>query len=140
MKILSRTAGNLSWLGAKFSLVLAIPFLLGPTSMRPLARVGALLTFHNPSQLTTAPLGQAFYVGFDSGQIVVVDANGGSAPFGNVTGPEGMAVDSSGNLLVADDSDDVVYKFTPNGTRTIFASGFSAPSDVAIDSTGKVYV
>src|SRR5438132_2205332 len=109
MKIRSRTAGNLSWLGAKFSLVLAIPFLLGPTSMRPLSRVGALLAFHNPSQLTTAPLGQAFYVGFGNGQIVVVDSNGTSTPFGNVTSSEGMAVDSSGNLLVADSSDNVVY-------------------------------
>src|SRR2546421_3071167 len=140
MKIRSRIAGNLPWLGAKFSLLLAIPFLLGPTAMRPLSRVGALLAFHNPSQLTTAPLGQAFYVGFSSGAIVLVDSNGTSTPFGSVISAEGMAVDSSGNLLVADDSDNVVYKFTPNGTRTIFASGFSGPSDVAIDSTGKVYV
>src|ERR1043166_3390499 len=140
MKIRSRTSGNLTWLGAKFSLALAIPFLLGPASVRPLSQVGALFTFHNPSLLSPAPLGQAFYVGFNDGEIVVVDSNGASTPFGNVTSAEGMAVDSSGNLLVADSSDNVVYNFTPNGTRTIFASGFSAPSDVAIDSTGKVYV
>src|ERR1700687_6086698 len=78
---------------------------------------------------------QGFYVGFSSGEIVAVDSNGAHTPFGTVTSAQGMAVDSAEKRLVAEDTDNVVYKFTPSGTRTVFVSGVSAPSDVAIDSS-----
>src|SRR4051812_6702425 len=129
MKLSSPLAGNFTWLGAKFSLLLVIPFLLGPASISKLSRVGAILRFHNTANgPVPATVGQSFYVGFSSGEIVFVNANGISKLFGTANSPEGMAVDSSGNLLVADSTAGVVYKFTPQGTRTIFASAFSSPS------------
>jgi sugar lactone lactonase YvrE len=92
--------------------------------------------------LASPAFSQSFYVGLNNGQINLVHQDGTSTPFGNVTAPEGMIVDSFGNLFVADSTANVVYKFTPGGTRTVFASlsGSPSPSDVAKDSSGKIYI
>jgi sugar lactone lactonase YvrE len=88
-------------------------------------------------------LAQSFYVGFGSGQILLIRPDGSSTPFGSVTHAEGMAVDDVGNLFVADSTDNVIYKFTVTatgtGARSIFASGFAGVSDIALDSVGNVY-
>jgi hypothetical protein len=35
--------------------------------------------------------------------------------------PLGLAFDSAGNLLVMDEDSGKIYKYTPNGVRTVFA-------------------
>lgn len=59
-----------------------------------------------------------------------------------LSAPVGVAVDSSGDLFVADSGDNKVYEVTSAGTVTQLASGyaFSAPFGVAVDSSGNVYV
>ncbi|HWD92584.1 MAG TPA: NHL repeat-containing protein [Verrucomicrobiae bacterium] len=70
-------------------------------------------------------------------------------------GPSGVAVDSSGNVYVADSNNDTIRKVTPEGEVTTLAglagafgnadgansaARFNAPFGVAVDSTGNVYV
>ena len=52
----------------------------------------------------------------------------------------GVAVDASGNIYVADQSNNAVKKVTPGGVITTLATGLSGPEDVAVDSNGNVYV
>jgi sugar lactone lactonase YvrE len=69
--------------------------------------------------------------------------------------PGGVAVDSSGNVYIADFGNDVVEKVTPSGTLSIFAgtgkvgaptpgparsSALGGPAFVAVDSSGRVYI
>src|ERR1700722_8253284 len=67
--------------------------------------------------------------------------------------PGGVAMDSSGNIFVADTGNDIIRKITPNGTVSTFAGSpgivgsvdgnsalFNAPQSVAVDSSGNVYV
>jgi streptogramin lyase len=99
----------------------------------------AALSFLLLAALTPFAGAQTFFTSFSGGEIDQVSSSSSSV-FGTTTGPEGMSVDGAGNLYVADDTDNVVYKFSPDGTRTVFASGLNAPSDVAIDAAGYVYV
>ncbi len=62
---------------------------------------------------------------------------------GQFSGPDGVAVDGSGNVYVADRANDRVEKFTNTGTfiLTWFNDQiFFGPVGVAVDSSGNVYV
>jgi hypothetical protein len=66
---------------------------------------------------------------------------------GQFSSPQGIAVDSSGNVYVADSGNNRIQKFTSTGTfiEACGTSGtgdgeFSSPSGVAVDSAGNMYV
>ncbi len=86
------------------------------------------------------------------------DGTGSAARFGThnwVGGPAGVAVDSAGNVYVADTWNYTVRKVTPGGVVTTLAglaggqasadgtgsaARFNSPFGVAVDSAGNVYV
>ena len=80
------------------------------------------------------------------------DGSGGAARF---NGPTGVAVDSTGNVYVADAGNSTIRKITAGGSVTTFAgfagvagssdgpggsARFNAPEGIAVDSVGNVYV
>ena len=59
---------------------------------------------------------------------------------GQFINPYGVAVDSSGNVYVADTSNNRIQKFNNNGTYITQWRGLESPMGIAVDKSGYVYV
>lgn len=70
------------------------------------------------------------------GKVGSVDGESSSALF-NL--PRGLAVDSKGNLIVADAGNDKIRKITPQRVTSSFAERVPTPIGVAVDSQDNVY-
>lgn len=62
-------------------------------------------------------------------------------PIGTLTNPSGMAIDSSGNIYVADNANNSISKLKPSGALSAgFLSGDGSPYGVAVDGSGNLYI
>jgi hypothetical protein len=59
---------------------------------------------------------------------------------GQFDNPHGLAVDTAGNIFVADTDNGRIEKFSPNGTFITSIQQFEAPNGIAIDRAGNIYV
>ena len=77
-----------------------------------------------------------------AGQSAVnVGSANGPGPDTRFSGPQGISVDSSGNVYVADTGNNLVRKitFTPNAQVTAIAGSLNAPVALTVDQSGNVY-
>ena len=134
---------------------------------------GAAATFNWPCSVAVDASGSTIYVAdTDNNLIRKITVSGGVATVstfaGSVTpgsadgmgtaasfdGPEGLTIDSSGNLYVADIFNHKIRKITPGGLVTTFAGSgaqgsadgtgtaatFNRPANLAVDASGNLYV
>src|SRR6188472_4579058 len=83
-----------------------------------------------------------FVADFGVNSITKYDVNGNGSPFTSqfVNGPNGLALDASGNLYVSTNSN-VIRKFSPSGVDLgVFAStGINLALGLAFDRNGNLY-
>jgi len=95
----------------------------------------------NPTSLAIDSLGNLF-VGktVNPAGIIKVTPDGTASLFASKVEPNGLAVDASDNLFATDLRTNGIYMYTPDGSRTTFATGFSFPLKMAFDSAGNLFV
>ena len=93
------------------------------------ARTGTLTIAGQTLTVTQAPAG---YV--SAGTVPLVSTG--------LNGPYGVAVDGSGNVYMADKSNNTVKKWNAStqAVTTLVSSGLSYPTGVAVDGAGNVYI
>ena len=90
---------------------------------------GSILPSANPIITTVAGNGTNNYSG-----------DGGAATNAELGRPAGIALDSTGNLLIADYDNFCIRKLWTNGIITTVIRGLSYPSCVAVDSSGNLLI
>lgn len=117
------------------------------TPSRPGQRLGAVnLTTGSSSSATV--LGTSFIAGIGTGPLAVFPGSTSIATVGSAFAqPEGVAVDGSGDVFVADMGNGAVKKIaaanglvSSSSTVSTVGSGFTSPSGLAVDGSGNVFV
>ncbi|MEI7677131.1 MAG: putative Ig domain-containing protein, partial [Bacteroidales bacterium] len=99
----------------------------------------------------TSPYAVTTFAGFLNGSAGSVDATGNAAKFSS---PQDITVDAAGNLYVVDNGNNKIRKITTAGAVTSFAGSgtagnkdstgilatFKAPTGIAIDAAGNLYI
>jgi streptogramin lyase len=83
-----------------------------------------------------------FLAGYGSGVVEQFDTVTHNATIfdSGFVSPIGLAFDGSGNFYVGDYDGATIYRYSPSGVRTVFATaGLQNPMGLAVDSSGNVY-
>jgi sugar lactone lactonase YvrE len=83
------------------------------------------------------PTGRVSVFAGSPGKAGDTDGFGGFARFGD---PHGLAVDSAGNVYVADSANNAIRKIASSGETTSFYTELSNPESIAVDDQGFLYV
>lgn len=76
-----------------------------------------------------------------AGTISEINSSGNESTFASgLNDPEGLALNSAGNLYVADSGAGIISKINPAGKISTFASGLNSPAALAFGAGGNLYV
>jgi len=110
----------------------------------------AVIQFHYSANTNPNPQTATLTVA-DAGLVfTVTQAGAGSTPVNSLgplvssglKGPEGLAVDSKGNVFIADSGDNAIKEWNVHTqtVTTLVSSGLNDPTGVAVDSFGNAYI
>jgi len=88
--------------------------------------------------LSSATQGYSLLSGVGTGSALTIDPATATTT-GTTLTPNGIAIDGSGSVYVADTVSKSVLRYT-GGTPTTVATGFTLPSGVAVDGAGNIFV
>ena len=125
------------------------------TNDNPTASAGFNARFFNPAGIVATRGGLVVadsgnhtirYVGFDgvvsniAGAPTIAGSANGTGAVARFNTPIGLAVDSLGNIYVADSKNNVIRKIDTANAVTTYATGFSQPNGVSVGDGGDLWV
>jgi sugar lactone lactonase YvrE len=138
---------NLYVLSGPTSPLVKIPAGSGPILRSPDGKEPA------PDSIPVTGVGRALFLAVDSagdlflsdeGNKLVTEVPAGGGPqitlASGLSEPEGIAVDESGNVYVADAANELLKLPATGGKPIVFATGMQRPTGVAVDGSGDVFV
>jgi uncharacterized protein (TIGR03437 family) len=66
--------------------------------------------------------------------------DGGAATNAELNAPQGIAIDTAGNVFVSDSGNNRIRRIAPSGIIATIAAGFNSPVGIAVDKAGNIYV
>jgi uncharacterized protein (TIGR03437 family) len=93
---------------------------------------------NNPVSVATNAQGSVYIADSGSNQIITVTASGTASIFATIVGPQAVAVDPSGNVLVAGPTQ--IWTVTPAGVPSTLITGLNSPSGIAVASDGSLLI
>jgi uncharacterized protein (TIGR03437 family) len=94
--------------------------------------------FKNPVSITTDALGSVYIADSGNNQIVKVTSSGQWSVLAQIDNPQALAMDASGNVLVADATQ--IWKITPEGAASTLVTGLHSPTGMAVASDGSLLI
>ena len=114
----------------------------GNNEVRKITPAGLILPvatqLNNPVSVATDAQGSVYIADSGSNQIITVTAAGTASIFAAIVGPQAVAVDPSGNVLVADATK--IWTITPAGVASTMITGLNSPSGIAVASDGSLLI
>jgi len=122
---------------------------------------GTTAQFHEPRGIAVDLVGNVYVADYENntvrkvtsagvvstlaGKVDTLGSTDGQGTAARFMSLNGIALDSAGNIYVADAGTNAIRKITPSGLVTTFAGGgttgqFGEPRGVAVDASGNVYV
>lgn len=118
--------------------------------MASLSLNNQLTNVSSPNGLAIDSTGVTIYVADDTGDVRQFMAGSLTNTFTaygstNFAEPSAVAIDSSGNAYITDETNDAVYVLSPTGSQIATWSAYNStafvyPTGIAVDSSGNVYV
>lgn len=110
-----------------------------------------------PIGMTFDPAGELVFTDFGNNRVRKIDSlgaiytiagngtagysgDGGPATSAELNGPINLTYDSSGNLYISDDNNNVVRKVNTSGIISTYVSGLNLPHGLVADNSGNLYV
>ncbi len=93
---------------------------------------------NNPVSVATDAEGSVYIADSGNNRIVKVTAAGTAGMFATIAGPQALAVDPSGNVLVADSTQ--IWTITPAGVASSMITGLSSPTGITVASDGSLLI
>jgi uncharacterized protein (TIGR03437 family) len=114
----------------------------GNNDVLEITPAGAITTIasqlNNPVSVTVDRQESVYIADSGNNRIVRVAADGTASTFANIIGPLVVAVDTAGNVYVADASQ--IWSVASDGTAGSLVKGLTSPSGMAIESDGTLMI